>query len=249
LNVFEIPHQQVLLQRAFANKINILIAEDRPDQLLLYSVLFDSPLFCIQTCDSFTNFTQIVSKKALIPWHCWICDIDLGSDKTALDLLHIYRFPYIILISALQSMEIASQALQLGGIAVFDKNPDSIDRMYDKVCSLVALTFLLNGKPTDYLSQFLILTENVVVSKEQWCTLSCLGLRQLENICKLYSGLSPKKFLMAYHVLYLLLVQEQSQLCSQRLRNYLSEPDLVAQAINYVIKKLDYYTTFFSLRK
>ncbi len=186
-------------------KINLLIIDDDEQYLDTMETMFSSPLL---------NVTKVLSQKHAIQeanksnhhWHCWILDVAIGKDQDGLHILKSNRhFPFTIVFSGLKSMTIASRAMQIGAINVFDKGPGYIQLFFDEVCKTAALGFVLNGKQTKYFSQFLLLKKLHLQNYEQWANEACISIRQLERICSIQTNLTPKYVIPLYYSIYYLL--------------------------------------------
>ncbi len=194
------------LRNRLASRINLLVVDDQ--EIVRQSIvrMFASPLFAIQTADSFQSANEAI-RAAQWPWHCWIVDIALEREDSGLFLLveHI-DFPFMIMLSGLGSMSLASRAMQAGAIAVFDKDPKSLNSLYELVCAIAALAFLLGGKNTKYLSTFRLLEQSAITSPDDWAQKACISVRQLERICAIHSPLTPRLFRPLFYAIRYLLV-------------------------------------------
>ena len=139
-------------------------------------------------------------------WHCWVLDIDLSGNHTCLEIMNRFpRFPFVIVLSGLQSMHRAAEAIQKGAFDVFDKDPESFERFYDETCKTAALGFLLGGKQTQYLPLYRLLCKSVITSIEAWAEHACVSVRQLHRITELHPVNTPKASLALYYGMYYLL--------------------------------------------
>jgi DNA-binding NarL/FixJ family response regulator len=188
-------------------KIRLLIVDDQ--EIVCQSIrrLFSSPLFSIQTAESLERAKELI-RRSSEPWHCWIVDVALEHKNAGLLLLSEHReFPFAVMLSGLGSMSMASQAMQAGAIAVFDKDPHSMQSLYELVCSVSALGFLLKGKTTKYLATFQLLDQHPIDTPDAWAQHACISVRQLERICALHSPLTPRLFRPLFYALrYVLLL-------------------------------------------
>lgn len=223
--------------------INILIIDDREEHLFVLTEMFESSVFNLHTAASYHDAVRIIQSMDH-PWHCWIADFDLGFGRTGNDFLEKYRsFPYVVIVSALGSMEDAAAAMIAGAQGVFDKDPESLERMYETVCKVATTGFVLQGKGTDYLSTFLLLADPAIQTPQDWGAAAGIGPRQLEKICKLYAALSPKRLIKLFHtVLFLLLSDDDLQpymTSSPIARKYTKKTELLTESLAYVGTHLD----------
>jgi len=155
---------------------------------------------------SSVNIEQgIAMARRKAPWHCWILDLDMGKGSIGLDLLRrIVNFPFVIVLSGLRSMTLASDCIREGALSVFDKDPESIGLLCDHVCKVSALGYLLNGNKTQYFPTYKLLMGNEISTPQQWADRACLTLRQLFRICRLHPVRSPRHSICLYRTLYYL---------------------------------------------
>jgi CheY-like chemotaxis protein len=193
------------VQSHFRNKVNLFLADDDRHVLKSLETCFSSPLFKTTCADSFQEaLTKITAPSP--PWHCWILDIDLGENRSGLELMKsMPHFPFIIVLSGLRSMRIAAEAVKQGALAVFDKDPDALERLYDETCKIAALGYLLGGKQTQYLPVYRLLANSLISSIEEWAEKACLSLRQLHRIAEMHPVNTPKASLSLFYGIYYLL--------------------------------------------
>lgn len=192
----------------FPEKVNLLIVDDDPVVLDAVTALFSSPLFNITTASTLKHAFSIINSSQK-PWHCWILDIALEEETDGFKILETYQqFPFTVMLSGLRSMTTASLALQHGAMKVFDKNPASLDLLFDEVCKASALGYILDGKATQYLSNYILLKENSFANSDEWANCACITVRQLERICAMHSSMTPRYVLSLYYSLYFLLSAE-----------------------------------------
>jgi ActR/RegA family two-component response regulator len=197
-----------LLQQAshfFERKVNLLLVDD--DRHILKSLQrnFTSTAFNITALDTFDSARKAAGSVAT-PWHCWVFDIDLGGGKTGIDIMKsVPNFPFVIVLSGLQSMSVAAEAVQQGALRVFDKDPESFDKLYAQTCKVAALGYVLGGKHTQYLPIYRRLFDSIIVSVDEWADKACLSLRQLHRICDGHPIDNPRFTLELYYGLYFLL--------------------------------------------
>ncbi len=186
-------------------KINLLIIDDDESYLDTMEKMFSSPLF---------NVTKVLNQNRVSRevnnsnnrWHCWILDVAIGESEDGLHILKSNQhFPFTIVFSGLQSMTIASKAMEIGAINVFDKSPDYIELFFDEVCKTAALGYVLNGKQTKHLSCFKLLKNSMFTNCDNWAKESCVSIRQLERICSLNTHLTPRYVIPLYYSIYYLL--------------------------------------------
>ena len=193
------------IQSRFKSKVNLLVVDD--DRYILKSLekKFASPLFKISCIDTYEGALSS-ARDQRVSWHCWILDIDLGKNKSGLDVMKAFpHFPFVVILSGLQSMSIAAEAVSQGAMAVFDKVPNALERMYDETCKIASLGFLLGGKQTQYLPVYRILTKSIITSIEQWAQKAFISERQLHRIIEMHPVDTPKASLSLYYGLYYLL--------------------------------------------
>jgi hypothetical protein len=129
----------------------------------------------------------------------------MEEEDSGLQLLSDYNFPFVIMLSGMRSMNIASRAMQLGAYRVFDKDPNLLPSLHVDACSLAALAWILKGSRAKYFSIFHLLAQMPVDSTETWANQACLTVRQLERICSLHSHLTPRFFPPLFSTLKFLL--------------------------------------------
>ena len=183
-------------------KFNILLIEDNFYTLEAVQDMLDSPLLNVESAHSYAIARQRIMDSR-IRWHCWVLDINLGGNENGLNLMREFsRFPFIIILSGLKNMHLASQAVRLGAVDVFDKSPrTSLFSFTDAVFRTAVLGYLLNGKGSDHLPTFLALKNHVLCSVPEWAQHSCLSVRYLERICTIHFDLSPRHVLSLYYFL------------------------------------------------
>lgn len=170
--------------------------------------LFSSEIFNITCCSKIARANELMGNRTKV-WHAWLIDLAIEHEGDGIELLTKYNyFPYVTVLSGLGSMGLASKAMLAGAISVFDKNPASIDQLHSSVCSTAALGFLLQGKPTQYLSVFSKLISKYIDSTDTWAEQACITNRQLERICKLHTSFTPRFFRPLYYTLWYALMNE-----------------------------------------
>jgi DNA-binding NarL/FixJ family response regulator len=205
--------------------------------------MFSSQLFNIVMASTITQARTIIN-AAQTPWHCWILDIMIGEED-GLTLLEMYpNYPYIIMLSGLRSMTRATEALQKGALTVFDKNPSSLDLLYDEVCRVAAIGFILGGKKTQYLSVFSILKEHKIETAQQWAHKAFITERQLERICSIHSPLTPRLIIPLFYALFHFLRRNIS-LLQENVDQSIDE--FYSNHISFVIKHIQKYQQDLSL--
>jgi hypothetical protein len=223
----------------FHSKINLLIVDDDRHILKSLENNFTSPLFKITCIDAY-NDAIISTRNQNISWHCWIIDIDLGENRSGLDIMKAYpQFPFVIVLSGLQSMHIAAEAVKQGALAVFDKDPDTLEKLYDDTCKIAALGYLLGGKRTHYLSVYRLLTQSIITSIEEWAEIACVSPRQLHRITEVHQVDTPKASLALFYGLYYQLFKGHS------LKSKKQPPGIEPAHIEYFSSCLAYCSNHF----
>ena len=184
--------------------INLLIVDDFPVMQKSIVDLFASPLFNITTAASACEARTSINGKKV--WHCWVLDISMEEKYSGIDLLAEYRqYPFAVILSGLRSMSAASRAMELGAYKVFDKDPQLLPVLHKEVCKLSAISYILNGAGTKYLSLFSLLSQMKIDTAEVWASNGYMTVRQLERICSMHSHLTPRFIIPLYYTLQLLL--------------------------------------------
>lgn len=185
-------------------KINLLIVDDYPIIRNALQELFSSPIFHTFFASSEKEARKII--PTVPEWHAWLLDISMENDESGLLLLaDNQHFPYTIMLSGIRSMNISSKAMQLGAHRVFDKEPDLLPVMHRELCSLAALAYILKGTTTKYFPLFKLLLTTTFSTADDWAQAACLTKRQLERICTIHPGKSPRNIVpMFYAVQHLL---------------------------------------------
>lgn len=238
-----IRSQAAELRSKLDGMVNMLIIDDREEHLFVLTEMFESSVFNLYTAASYHDAVRII-QSADHPWHCWIADFDLGFGRTGNDFLEKFKgFPYVVIVSALGSMEDAATAMISGAQGVFDKDPESLERMFETVCKVAATGFILRGKGSDYLSTFLLLANPAIQTPQDWGAAAGIGPRQLEKICKLYTCLSPKRLIKLFHSVLLLLLTDSDlqpyMNSSSVARKYSTRIEHLAESLVYVGMHLD----------
>ena len=199
-----------ILTDIFAKSINLLVVDDYAEMGNVIVELFSSPLFNSTLAFSAGEARGIIPKTDR--WHCWVLDIAMEEEESGLQLLNEnHHFPFVVILSGIRSMNIASRAMQLGAFKVFDKDPQLFPTLHEDVCSLAALAYILKGTGTKYLSLFNHLTLSTISSTETWANKACLTVRQLERICSLHTHLTPRFIPSLFYTLRLLLRLDASR--------------------------------------
>jgi hypothetical protein len=224
----------------FRHKVKLLIIDDDASICTMLGEIFVSPLFCISSVTSLEEAYRIIGNSP-DQWHCWIVDVDLGCNRTGLDLLRRYpQFSFSVILSGLHSMTTAAEAMGLGARTVVDKSHEYIDKLYDEVCKTAALGFVLRGCPTPHLQLFLLLQKAATASVEEWAKTGCMEVRRLQRICELYS-LSPRYALSLYRTIYYLLWQIPGDQTGEEFRTGFGPLDeqrkLYETSIEYIVKR------------
>lgn len=218
----------------FKGRFNVLFVDDNQDILDSIPNLFTSPLISMQTASSKKQAIEKISKTP--QWHCWILDISLEEDDSGLKFLTLYpHFPFVVILSGMRSMTVASNAISMGALKVFDKNPVMFESFISDICKISALGYILSGKTSKYFDLFYLLCTNNFSNTEEWAEKACITSRQLERICADHSLLTPRLIVPFYNsIAYLLSVDRVM------LKDHAIEPDEHTQsAINFVWKNID----------
>ena len=222
------------------SSINLLIVDDYPEMRKAIVELFPSPLFTIHTASTAEEARDVIARTSI--WHSWVLDISLEEKFSGIDLLAEYpHYPFAVVLSGLRSMSVASRAKELGAYKVYDKEPSLLPELHDDLCKLAALSFILNGSGTKYLSLFSLLGQNTIESPDAWASSACMTIRQLERICSIHSHLTPRFILPLYYTLELLLQEEHPHSPSEHLRNKIAgcenHIDFVSRHIDSIIAR------------
>ncbi len=200
----QLSEQLGTLSDYLEGSINLLIVDDFPIMQKSIVDLFSSPLFNINTAASACEARTSINSKKL--WHCWILDISMEEKYSGINLLSEYpHYPFAIILSGLRSMSVASRAMELGAYKVFDKDPQLLPVLHQEVCKLSAISYILNGAGTKYLSLFSLLSQMRIDSAEAWASNAYMTVRQLERICSMHSHLTPRFLIPLYYTLEQLL--------------------------------------------
>ncbi len=226
-----------LLTEVFSKKINFLVVEDNTIMGNSIIELFSSPLFNSCLAASASKARDIIAKNG--KWHCWILDIKLEEEQGGLRLLAEHpMFPFVVMLSGMRSMNIASRAMQLGAYKVFDKDPNLLPTLHSDVCTLAALAYILNSTGTKYFSLFLLLAQMEIATTEIWAKQSCLTVRQLERICSLHTHLTPRFIPSLFYTLKFLL-QFDPSLPVQSTHPSFDNDVALQQHIEFIVKHID----------
>lgn len=227
-----------VLLDSFKEKFNLLIVDDYPVMGNTVFDLFGSPLYSKTLASSAAEARQRITQNNL--WHAWVLDIAMEEEDSGLRLLSDYsNFPYIIMLSGMRSMHMASRAMQLGAHKVYDKNPQHLASLHKDVNTLAALSWILQGVGTKYLSQFLLLSEFDINTTDTWATRACITVRQLERICTLHSHLTPRFIPSLFYTLQFLLGLEDTITDAYLTSVAEQVPESLEQHLHFVHKNLD----------
>ena len=237
--------QQVLkrfsrLADVLKNSINLLIVDDFPQMRNAIVELFPSPLFTIHTASSAEEAREVIAGTET--WHSWVLDISLEEKYSGIDLLaENPHYPFVVILSGLRSMSVASRAKELGAYKVYDKEPSLLPELHKDLCKLAALSYILNGSNTKYLPLFSLLGQNTIESPDAWASCACITIRQLERICSIHSHLTPRFLLPLYYTLELLLHEERPHDPTEHLRKKITtcrhHIDFVSRHIDSIIAR------------
>lgn len=185
--------------------INILAVDDDIAILETMHDLLSSPIINLVTANSALEAQKIISSKNF-KWHTWIFDIAMEEERSGLNLLkNNPGFPFVIMLSGMHSMSIATEAMESGALKVFDKDPTKLDFLLETLCKVSALGFLINGQNTKYLNTYTLLLENSIATPDEWAERAFITIRQLERVCHLHNELTPRYQIPLYYVLFHLL--------------------------------------------
>jgi CheY-like chemotaxis protein len=187
------------LLKLFSNRLNVLCLDDMREHLQLGKSMFDAAPYSVTAVTGIDDALRLSRDQR---WHCWILDYDVSMGRTGIELLErTPDFPFTIILSGIGQMECASRAMHLGARAVFDKSPDSMERMYGTVCQTAVLGYLLKGSRNDYLHVFDLLCRHSFYEPQEWASLACVSVRQLERLCMSYTSLTPNRAILLYRAL------------------------------------------------
>ena len=106
------------------NSANILVIDDNIALQSMLKKMLQSSLATIHSAPTMNSAHNLI-KQSKTDWHCWIVDIDLGMGYSGLSIFKDYTyFPYKIVLSGLQKMNVSFEATKMGALGVFDKSPD-----------------------------------------------------------------------------------------------------------------------------
>ncbi len=197
----------LILQGISRFPVGLLVVDDDPPVVRSLRSVFSCPAFEITSAESYESACEQITSNS-DNWHCWIVDIDLGSSRNGIDIISRFlNFPFIVVLSGLQSMQLASEAIQKGAMHVLDKSPDLLDRLHDTVCKTCALSHVLGRKQSKYLPTYRLLEKSVIKSPEEWAEQACVSIRQLHRICDLHAVSGIRATLSAFYGMYYLLCE------------------------------------------
>ena len=223
---------------AFKSKFNLLIVDDYPIMVNILTDLFSSPLYVTSNATSAETARDLIVSKGT--WHSWILDISMEEDESGLSLIRENpNFPFIIMLSGMRSMNIASRAMRLGAYKVFDKEPSFLSALHLDICALSALAWILGGKGTKYFHLYLLLAQMDIVNTEEWANRACLTTRQLERICSMHSHLTPRYVLPLFTTLKLLLQTNETGDITPAVLNTFKPEMPVEQHVEFVSRNID----------
>lgn len=230
------------INRIGTGTCNVLIIDDRQEQLLVQQEVLDHPAYTIVATSSFDTALTHLNRQGAC-WHCCVCDIDLGMGKSLLDLYDKTRsMPFLIAISGLENMEIASQVMRRGALAVFDKDPRQHSRLYDEVAVVCALAHILRCFSNENMKQFLLLRDTLVLTPADWAYHASMGERQLERVCKQYTGLTPRQALALFHLIYGWIADPESGDYYKRFPNAAGNIPAIEELARYWMEKFDSFS-------
>jgi len=187
------------LAAQFEKKINLLVVDDDPYLLSSLVDLFSSPAFNVVSAATLDH-ARAVQSKVKGGWHCWVLDIDLGMGGSGLGLIKENPgYPFALVLSGLRSMSVASEALALGALKAFDKDPRSLDALFAEVCEVAAMGFVLRGKQTKNLPVFMLLRDPSVRTVNDWAEKAHITMRQLARICEAHQSIHAREYIALYN--------------------------------------------------
>jgi hypothetical protein len=184
----------------FQHRIQVRLCESDYVCRLRISEALSSPLIAITHSHSEATAPAVFQPQQK-KWHCWIVDDTfMRTAGAAGDVQRL--FPYSIVVAEQKWMRLGFEAAKRGALYVIDRDKPTLSTTLPAlVNSVAALGFLLKGQRTDYLPIFALLGEGVVSSPQDWARRAGIGLRYLENICKLHCGLTPREVIPLYYSL------------------------------------------------
>jgi ActR/RegA family two-component response regulator len=199
---------ELLMEKAyalFAKQINLLIVDDSPHIRDSLVNAFISPLFNIAAADTLAAAEKTIATRT--KWHCWLLDIDLARGQSGLTILKSHKdFPFSMVLSGLRSMNLAADAMKLGALGVFDKDPEKLEEVYHEVCKISALGYVLGGKPTQHFDAFILLANDCsIATVEAWAEKANVTQRHLQRICSLNTTAVPLYTIWLMRAIYYLL--------------------------------------------
>jgi CheY-like chemotaxis protein len=233
-----LSEQLATLSGYLKGSINLLIVDDFPVMQKSIVDLFSSPLFKISTAASACEARTSINSNKL--WHCWVLDISMEEKYSGINLLSEYQqYPFAVILSGLRSMSVASRAMELGAYKVFDKDPQLLPVLHKEVCKLSAISYILNGAGTKYLSLFSLLAQIKIDSTETWASNAFMTVRQLERICSMHSHLTPRFLIPLYYTLELLLQIERPENIPENDPLVTKNFDSCGQHVDFVCRHID----------
>jgi CheY-like chemotaxis protein len=234
-------------------KIGILIVDDNPAVAALIKETLESTLCSVHAASSLHDAQRKIEQSRGM-WHCWIVDINLGNGQSGLSLLERFpEFQYTVVLSGLKNMNLAFEAAKKGALLVMDITGNTISRrLMDEVYRIAVLGFMLNGKKTDYLDIFLTLKNHIVQTPSEWAQRSFIGLRHLQNICMLHTGLPPRCIIPLYYFLIGVAPLKPVDVCLEEIehaawKKHFDEPvhPFIESCFSYVLSHFDLYAPMF----
>lgn len=188
------------------DKLNLLVLDDNIATVRLITAVLESPFINIVPAYTLHEARQKI-RESKVPWHTWIIDMDLGNKSSGLSIIEEFQyFQFIIVLSGVKNMKLAFEVTKKGAIQVFDKTSEIITTdLRDGIYRIAGLGYLLGGLRTDYLNIFLPLLDKIITSPRQWTEYAFIGLRHLENLSMLHTGLTPRNALLFYYYICCLL--------------------------------------------
>ena len=234
------------LTNCFAKRMNLLIVDDSEMVITCLEGFFSTPFINVSTATTVDSAFKLISTPSR-QWHCWIIDMNLGNRlNEGLDIIEQNKsFPFSIIFSGIGSMETAAQAMELGAAEIIDKTHDAINKLILKTCRLMPISMLCKGRLQKNRSVFFLLKENIIKDCHEWAYAANLSLRQLQNICTLYTGMSPSYVLPMYYGMQQLLVSSFKQF--KHPSEYFENESFFYACLDFIDQNLPYYQTYYHI--
>ena len=190
-----------LISARLRGAIKVLIVDDFDLLLTAVAGLFNSPFFEVTAVDSFEGAKRVIEQKGSQYWNAAILDMDLGEGPSGLDLMPLLKNVPVCVLSGLQSMSVAAEAMKRGAVAVFDKSPTAFLPLYEETCCAASLADVMGTQQTQYKHIFHLITQTTTKSIDDWASAACLSTRQLHRVCDLHPWQDPKLTLALFYTI------------------------------------------------